>query len=178
MSIIAINSGLNALVTLKELFSSNSNKEEQKRNMEIVLRQYNAEVLYNTKMLDTINFNSRLNDDRLGALRSIAPLLKNEYGKTIVASLGFYGKSLDSIEEQAKLIDEDTLSDGGLSLKVKIIFTVNRIEVLQNLARMPNERYTKKINVSVRLKNIRNYTKDICNAFSKSFENIVNQILV
>ena len=181
MSVSAIDTGLSIFMAVKELFSKNVGKEEQKRALEVLLRQYNFEVSYNKQILDTINFNSRLNDDRIGTIRRVAPLLKNEFGKTIVTSLGFLEESLKDIDSLYTAITEDSIVEDNKytsGLVSMIAFTANRIEVLKNLALMPDEKHLRKINVSIRLKNIKKITDKIYEAFRLSFNSVMEQVYV
>lgn len=162
---------------LKNLVSrSESQKDNERQFKELLFRNYYSEIFYNKKIFETINLNSGLNKDFLASLKEIAPLLKNEYGKSIVASLGKFSDDIENMEIQADLEDRNDKTER--SLIHRIIFTVNRIEVLQQLSRMTDSRYLKKINVTARLKNIKNDTNRLCHAFNESFEDVINNIII
>lgn len=161
---------------LKELLSSNSDKEENSLSKELLFRNYYSEIFYNKKIFETINFKSGLNQKPLESIKEIAPLLKNEYGKVIVASLGKFKDDIRTIQEQSEIEDKEDKTER--SLVHNVIFTVNRIEVLKKLAVINNGRYIKKINVVARLKNINKDTSKLCKAFNESFENVINNIIV
>lgn len=174
-----LSSGLGIASVAKDLLEIRSSKKKKKEMLEIALRQYYSEVYYNRRVLETINIDNSMNKEKLSAIKVVAPLLKNEYGKTIVASLGFFGDSLKQIEVQSSTDKEDSPDEEkDIGLVPMIVFTVNRIDVLQNLANVSDEKYLKDIKVSVRLKNIKNYTIRICDAFRRSLDGIMDQILV
>lgn len=162
---------------IKYLMEIKENKNKRKELLELVLRQYYTEVYYNNKVFETIDVEKTKEGSKIEALKEIAPLLKNEYGKSIVTSLSFFSDSLSLIEKQARE-SEDAPDKGETNLISMIIFTVNRIDVLQNLAKLADERYLKDIKVFVRLKNIQNYTSEICKSFSKTLDDVMRIILV
>ena len=72
---------------------------------------------------------------------------------------------------------EDSPDDGKSgNLISKIVFTVNRIEVLKNLCDVSDEKYLKDIKVCTRLQNIQNYTNEICSSFRKSLDDMIKAI--
>lgn len=181
LTIASIGTGIEILKNLKDLCSSPSNQQQDKKIQELLLRNYYSEVFYNKKILETINFNN-LNKNPLESIKAVAPLLKNDYGKAVVASLGTVQDNIEAIQEQSEKIEEEkldkSLNEKTQSLVHKIIFTVNRIEVLKNLSNMNDSIYLKKIKVSIRFKNIKKGTDEICKAFRNSFDNIMKNIYI
>ena len=167
---VEILNGLKSLVSVTA-----TEKEKEKQLKELLFRNYYSEIFYNQKIFDTINFNSGINKNILASIKQIAPLLKNDYGKAIVSSLGKFKDDIKNIEIQAELEDKNDKTER--SLVQNIIFTVNRIEVLKQLAQLENINYLKKLNVIARLKNIRNDTNKLCKAFNDSFENVINNVI-
>ena len=162
---------------LKELQDLRAGKKKKKELLETMLRQYYSEAYYNKRILETINIDNSMNKDKLSAIKYVAPLLKNDYGKAIVASLGLFENSLKLIESKKESETEDTLDEErGGNLISKIVFTVNRIDVLKNLCDVSDEKYLKDIMVSVRLRNIQNYTNDICSSFRESLDEMIKAI--
>ena len=167
------------LENLKNLVSSNTTKKSKEKYLhELLFRNYYSEVLYNKKILETINFNSGLNENPLESIKQIAPLLKNEYGKAIVATLGDFKDELKSIQEQSTVENEDVDDKTERSLLYSVIFTVNRIEVLKGLCNLSDDKFLKKLNVTVRLRNIEKDTDELCKNFNKSFEAVAEHIII
>lgn len=164
---------------LKNLvFSDTTQKNEEKRLHELLFRNYYSEIFYNKKILETINFNSGLNENPLESIKQIAPLLKNEYGKAIVASLGDFKYEFKSIQEQTTVENEDEDDKTERSLLYRVIFTANRIEILKELCNLNDDKFLKKLKVTVRLRNIEKDIDQLCKDFNKSFEDVVNHIII
>ncbi len=172
-----------AVKALNELFSYDKKRKSDKTGIEFLLRSYYFETYYNKKVLETINY-SQLNKDSLASIKAVAPLMKNDYGKTVIASIGALGEYIELVQGQSFLIDEEKIDrtneelNPSQSIRQKIIFTTNRIEVLKNLAAMEDSRYLKKIKVSVRIKNIKRGIDYICEVFDQSLDNVFNMIYV
>ncbi|MCR5187415.1 MAG: hypothetical protein K6C97_00665 [Treponema sp.] len=181
LTIASLGTGVEILKNLKDLCFVPSNQEQDKKVQELLLRNYYSEIFYNKKILETINFN-KINNDSLKSINEIAPLLKNDYGKAMVASLGTVQETIEAIQEQSEKIDESkldkSLNEKTTSLVHKIIFTVNRIEVLKNLSNISTSDYLKTIRASIRFRNIKKGTDEIYSTFKKSFDNIMKNIYI
>ncbi len=164
---------------LKKLVSSDTTKKsEEKRLHELLFRNYYSEIFYNKKILETIDFASGLNENLLESIKQIAPLLKNEYGKIIVATLGDFKDEFKIIQEQNTSENEDEDDKTERPLLYRVIFTVNRIEVLKGLCNLSDDKFLKKLNVTVRLRNIEKDTDELCKNFNKSFEAVADHIII
>ncbi len=168
---IEILNGLKSLIS-----STNTEKEKEVQLRELLFRNYYSEIIFNKKLFETINFQSGLNQDWLSTIKEISPLLKNDYGKAIVASLGKFKEDIKQIENQSD--SEDKNDTREKTLVSSIIYTVNRIELLKQLSQLNSFRYMKKLNITTRLKNIKRDTDRLCKAFNESFEDVINKIII
>lgn len=180
MLLSTVGTSLEIIKTIKDLCISFTKDDSNKKVEELLLRNYYSEIYYNKEVLETINLNSGLDKEKLVSIKLIAPLLKNDYGKTVVASFGFLSNQIDEINEEALIVSEDKLdkNEKRRSLKHNIVFITSRIEVFKNLALLENDSCLKQIKVATRLRNIKNSTVQVCSDFRSSFENVMSQIYV
>ena len=69
-----LSSTIEILDGIKNMFTSDSDKDINKKTQEVLLRNYFAEVYYNKTLLDTINLNSGLDNNRLKSIKAMHPI--------------------------------------------------------------------------------------------------------
>lgn len=154
---------------LFKLFPSNA-KNEQKQKAEILFRSLYAECVNNIHILDSFKRDSFTKENTFRAVKSIAPLLKNEFAQLLL--LGTDG-SLEELRimqnniEQLEIEQEDDCQKDKITkaktLQQAIAFCVNKIQFLKNYAMIDesNTDLFHELNLKTRIDNIYNYSKQI-----------------
>lgn len=165
-------------------FFTDKSEKERKQRVNILFRRLYAETRSNLDILDLVK-KDNLKKDWLKSVKTIAPLLKNEYASLVLLGTDNCFKEIKLIQSdlyetwqvnQDESSEDNDLFENPENFKQAVSFCVNKIEILKSYATIDEKNvdlFTKLV-LSKRLANIYNYSKIIKKSLSNYFASYSN----